>query len=53
MHQPHVRVVKLDDRAEEAQRAHQGRECFGKTPMQPFLASAGLAREKPTPTKAT
>jgi transposase InsO family protein len=28
------------------QRTHQGRWCFGKTPMQTFLDSASLAREK-------
>ena len=27
-------------------RTHQGRWCFGKTPMQTFLDSAPLAREK-------
>lgn len=34
------------------QRAHQGRWCFGKTPMQTFLDSAGLAREKQNPERA-
>jgi len=34
------------------QRTHQGRWCFGKTPMQTFLDSAGLAREKQNPAKA-
>jgi hypothetical protein len=28
------------------QRSHQGRWCFGKTPMQTFLDSTALAREK-------
>jgi hypothetical protein len=28
------------------QRTHQGRWCFGKTPMQTFLDSRALAREK-------
>ena len=27
-------------------RPHQGRWCYGKTPMQAFLASLPLAREK-------
>ncbi len=27
-------------------RTHQGRWCFGKTPMQTFLDSRPLAREK-------
>lgn len=27
-------------------RTHQGRWCFGKTPMQTFLDSADMAREK-------
>jgi hypothetical protein len=27
-------------------RTHQGRLCFGKTPMQTFLHSCPLAREK-------
>jgi transposase InsO family protein len=27
-------------------RPHQGRWCYGKTPMQPFVDSAPLAREK-------
>jgi len=30
------------------QRTHQGRWCFGKTPMQTFLDTAALAREKQT-----
>jgi transposase InsO family protein len=29
-----------------AERPHQGRWCYGKTPMETFLASADLAREK-------
>jgi transposase InsO family protein len=33
-------------------RTHQGRWCFGKTPMQTFLDSAPLAREKQNPGKA-
>jgi transposase InsO family protein len=33
-------------------RTHQGRWCFGKTPMQTFLDSADLAREKQNPSKA-
>ena len=33
-------------------RTHQGRWCFGKTPMQTFLDSAPLAREKQNPAKA-
>lgn len=28
------------------QRTHQGKWCYGKTPMQTFLDSAGIAREK-------
>ena len=28
------------------QRTHQGRWCFGKTPLQTFLDSAAWAREK-------
>jgi hypothetical protein len=27
-------------------RIHQGRYCYGKTPMQTFLDAANLAREK-------
>jgi hypothetical protein len=27
-------------------RPHQGRWCFGKTPMQPFLDAMPIAREK-------
>ena len=34
------------------QRTHQGRWCFGKTPMQTFLDSRALAREKQNPTMA-
>ena len=34
------------------QRTHQGRWCFGKTPMQTFLDSADAAREKQNPTVA-
>ena len=34
------------------QRTHQGRWCFGKTPMQTFLDTAPLAREKQMPAKA-
>jgi len=34
------------------QRTHQGRWCFGKTPMQTFLDSADVAREKQNPAKA-
>jgi hypothetical protein len=34
------------------QRTHHGRWCFGKTPMQTFLDTASLAREKQTPAKA-
>ncbi len=33
-------------------RTHQGRWCFGKTPMQTFLDSADLAREKQNLSKA-
>ena len=29
-----------------AERPHQGRWCYGKTPMETFLASVDLAREK-------
>lgn len=29
-----------------AERPHQGRWCFGKTPMETFLSSVGLAQEK-------
>jgi hypothetical protein len=28
------------------ERPHQGRWCFGKTPMQTFLDTKGLAKEK-------
>jgi transposase InsO family protein len=34
------------------QRTHQGRWCFGKTPMQTLLDSADLARDKQNPAKA-
>lgn len=34
------------------QRTHQGRWCFGKTPMQTFLDSVTLAREKQEPLPA-
>src|SRR6184192_1132561 len=34
------------------QRTHQGRWCFGKTPMQTFLDSTALAREKQNMAKA-
>ncbi len=34
------------------QRTHQGRWCFGKTPMQTLLDSADLAREKQNPARA-
>jgi transposase InsO family protein len=34
------------------QRTHQGRWCFGKTPMQTFLDSRALAREKQDPAMA-
>ncbi len=30
-------------------RTHQGRWCYGKTPMQTFLDTAAIAREKQTP----
>lgn len=33
-------------------RTHQGRWCFGKTPMQTFLDSAHLAREMHNPATA-
>ncbi len=33
-------------------RTHQGRWCFGKTPMQTFLDSAAVAREKQQPGRA-
>jgi transposase InsO family protein len=33
------------------QRTHQGRWCFGKTPMQTLLDSADLAREKQNPAR--
>ena len=33
-------------------RPHQGRWCFGKTPMQTFLDSAAWAREKQDPARA-
>ncbi len=36
----------------DEQRTHQGRRCFGKTPMRTFLDSADWAREKQTPTRA-
>ena len=35
------------------QRTHQGRWCFGRTPMQTFLDSAAWAREKQNIAKAT
>jgi len=28
------------------QRSHQGRWCFGKTPMQTFMDTVALAKEK-------
>jgi len=34
------------------QRTHQGRWCFGKTPMQTFLDTAYGAREKQNPARA-
>ena len=34
------------------QRTHQGRWCFGKTPMETFLDTAAWAREKQTLVKA-
>ena len=34
------------------QRTHQGRWCFGKTPMQTFLDSAAWARERQNVAKA-
>ena len=34
------------------QRTHQGRWCFGNTPMQTFLDSRALAREKQDPAMA-
>jgi hypothetical protein len=34
------------------QRTHQGRWCFGKTPMQTFLDTAAWAREKQNVAKA-
>jgi len=34
------------------QRTHQGRWCFGNTPMQTFLDTAPVAREKQNPAKA-
>ena len=39
----------LDDgmAADNEQRTHQGRWCFGKTPIQTFLDSADLMHEKP------
>ena len=52
-------VISADRRIDELQRdldswlaeynevrPHQGRWCYGKTPMQTFLASLPLAREK-------
>lgn len=33
-------------RAYNAERPHQGRWCYGKTPMQTFLDSLDLAKEK-------
>jgi hypothetical protein len=33
-------------------RPHQGRYCFGKTPMQTFLDAVPLAREKSIGTQA-
>jgi hypothetical protein len=40
--------VDLDDwvRRYNIERAHQGRGCFGKTPMQTFLDAKPLAQEK-------
>jgi transposase InsO family protein len=34
------------------QRTHQGRWCFGKTPMQTFLDTTHVAREKQNPARA-
>ena len=39
-------------RAPRSQRIHQGRWCRGKTPMQMFLDSVDVARDKQNPAKA-
>ena len=39
-------------RSYNEQRTHQGRWCFGKTPMRTFLDSVSLAREKQNPARA-
>jgi transposase InsO family protein len=45
---PDALQADLDDwvKIYNEQRTHQGRWCFGKTPMQTFLDSAAWAREK-------
>jgi hypothetical protein len=47
-HDRHEYEPYLDDwvKIYNEQRTHQGRWCFGKTPMQTFLDSAAWAREK-------
>ena len=46
--------VDLDDwmRYYNAERPHQGRWCYGKTPLQTFLDTAPVAREKVVPAAA-
>ena len=39
-------------RSYNEQRTHQGRWCFGKTPMQTFLDTVASAREKQNPAQA-
>lgn len=49
-----VLQADLDDwmSSHNEERTHQGRWCFGKTPLQTFLDSAPVAREKQNPAKA-
>ena len=51
---PDALQADLDDWVQtyNEQRTHQGRCCFGKTPMQTFLDSAAWARENQNPTRA-
>lgn len=45
---PHDRFRNLDAWMEDynQQRPHQGRWCYGKTPMHTFVDSGSLAKEK-------
>src|SRR6516165_3878634 len=48
----YLAVEDIDHSRTKVQRTHQGRWCFGKTPMQTFLDSAAWAREKQNLVKA-